>query len=514
LIKQDDQPIIAFQHIIKIFPPDIVALNDVSIEFFPGEIHAIIGENGAGKSTLMKILYAVESKDGGRIFYRGESVNFSSPKDAIAKGIGMVHQEILLVPEYTIWQNIVLGLEPVKRLGNIDEKKAIVDVQKKIDEFGFRLDPRELVKNISIAAQQKVEILKLLYRNVSVLILDEPTSVLTPQEVPQLFKELKRLRDKGHTILFVSHRLDEVLALSDRISVLRKGKLIGTVPAQNATKNELARMMVGREIFFTPLKRSPQHGEVVFKANNLIYRDETKIERLRNVSFHVAAGEIVGIAGVEGNGQLELVNAIMGLIKPQEGSIFIQNHEVLNKSILERRKLISFVPQDRKRMGSAAAAPVSENLIMTHHKLDEHFQKWHGVVLDFQEVKHFTEEVRNRFSIDMSSEQIPFQTLSGGNQQKAILGRELTLKSKFVLLDQPTRGLDVGSIEYVHEQITAMREEGRAILLFSSDLDELFRITDRILVLYRGAIVANLEAENTTIDEVGYLMLEGKKREK
>jgi len=502
------------RHIVKVFPPDVVALNDVSVDFKQGEIHAIVGENGAGKSTLMKILYAMENMDSGEIFYNAEPVHFQSTGEAINNGIGMVHQEILLIPEYSIWENVVLGLEPTRGLGRLDQAKAIADVRHKIEEIGFNLDPMALVKDISVAAQQKVEILKLLYRNVSVLIMDEPTAVLTPQEIPQLFGELRRLRDNGHTILFISHHLDEVLDLSDRITVLRKGKMIGTVDSGHTTKEELARMMVGRDVVFSSLKKPSQQGDIVFDVQNLCYRDEDNVERLKEINFTVSSGEIVGIAGVEGNGQFELVNAIMGLCSPQSGKIIIMGKEITKEAILERRKLLSFVSQDRKSMGSSPTAPISENVIMTHHKLEERFQSWNGLVLNAQEVNAFTQEIRDRFSVSMGETDAPFRSLSGGNQQKVILGRELSLSSPFVLLDQPTRGLDVGSIEYVHEQILAMRDQQRAILLLSSDLDELFRITDRLLILFRGKIAADLITSKTTIEEIGYLMLEGKIHEK
>lgn len=507
-------PLIEMQHIVKVFPPDVVALNDVTVAFRQGEIHAIVGENGAGKSTLMKVLYAMEMMNSGQIFYHQEPVNFISTGDAIANGIGMVHQEILLIPEYSIWQNVVLGLEPVKQLGKIDEKKAVTEVQKKIDEFGFNLDPKAMVRDISVAAQQKVEILKLLYRNVSVLIMDEPTAVLTPQEIPQLFNELRRLRDNGHTILFISHHLDEVLALSDRITVLRRGRMIGTVESSTTSKAELAKMMVGREVIFSSLRKDNQRGRVVFQAEHISYSDPERVSRIQDINFQVNSGEIVGIAGVEGNGQYELVNSIMGLIKPRQGSFSVNGKDITHAAILERRKLLSYVPQDRKIMGSSATAPISENMVMTHHKLERRFQKWHGFILNFDEISKFAQEIKDRFSVNMGSPAAAFQSLSGGNQQKVILGRELSLNSPFVLLDQPTRGLDVGSIEYVHEQILAMRSQQRAILLISSDLDELFRIADRILVLYRGKLVADLPVEGTSVDEIGYLMLEGKFNEK
>jgi simple sugar transport system ATP-binding protein len=322
------------------------------------------------------------------------------------------------------------------------------------------------------------------------------------------------LRDNGHTILFISHHLDEVLALSDRITVLRRGRMIGTVESSTTSKAELAKMMVGREVIFSSLRKDNQRGRVVFQAEHISYSDPERVSRIQDINFQVNSGEIVGIAGVEGNGQYELVNSIMGLIKPRQGSFFVNGKDITHAAILERRKLLSYVPQDRKIMGSSATAPISENMVMTHHKLERRFQKWHGFILNFDEISKFAQEIKDRFSVNMGSPAAAFQSLSGGNQQKVILGRELSLNSPFVLLDQPTRGLDVGSIEYVHEQILAMRSQQRAILLISSDLDELFRIADRILVLYRGKLVADLPVEGTSVDEIGYLMLEGKFNEK
>jgi len=313
--------IIEMNRIVKIFPPALIALDDVSVTFRKGEIHAIVGENGAGKSTLMKILYGMQPADSGEITYAGKKAHFNDPGEAIAAGIGMVHQEIMLVSQYTVWENVVLGMEPVKFLDHLDVKKARKLVKEKIDEFHFNLDPDAKVEDISIAARQKVEILKLLFRNVSILIMDEPTSVLTPQEIPQLFDELKRLRDNGRTILFISHHLEEVLDLSDRITVLRKGKKVGTIDAGDATKTSLAQMMVGREVIFEAIRDAQQPGEVEFEISRLNYTDPDKRPRLSDINIQVRAGEIVGIAGVEGNGQLELVNVIMGLIEPTGGSI-------------------------------------------------------------------------------------------------------------------------------------------------------------------------------------------------
>jgi ABC-type uncharacterized transport systems, ATPase components len=505
--------IIEMKDIVKVFPPNVVALDAVTTEFHKGEIHAIVGENGAGKSTLMKVLYGLEAKNGGEIKYHGEVVNYKAPGEAIAAGIGMVHQEILLIQEYTIWENIVLGIEPTNVFGVINRGKARQSVQDKIDEFKFNLNPDDKVADISVAARQKVEILKLLYRNVEVLILDEPTAVLTPQEIPQLFSELRRLRDNGKTILFISHHLDEVLDLSDRITVMRKGKKIATVAASETNKEELARMMVGRDVLFLSAREPKQPGPVVFDIQGLTYVDGNKRKRLDDLNLQVHSGEIVGIAGVEGNGQFELVNSIMGLSKITEGKLIVKDQNLTDAEILERRKYISFVSQDRSKMGAAVKASITENVMMTHHRLNEMFTRWGGQLLDYKFSRQFTRDIESQFSVSMGSMDNPFKSLSGGNQQKVILGRELLLDTPFLLLDQPTRGLDVGSIEYVHEVILKMRMQDRAILLISADLEELFRISDRIVVLHRGCIVADLPTEKTNVEQVGYLMLEGKEKE-
>lgn len=505
--------IIEMNNIVKVFPPNVVALDDVSVTFNEGEIHAIVGENGAGKSTLMKVLYGMLPANQGDIIYKNQKMNFKDTGEAIDTGIGMVHQEIMLIPEYTVWQNVILGVEPVKLFGLIDKQTAKKQVKARIDEYKLNLDPDALVSDISIAARQKVEILKLLYRNVSILILDEPTSVLTPQEIPQLFNELRRLRDNGHTILFISHHLDEVLELSDRITVLRRGKKKGTVQASETSKAELAHMMVGRDIVFSSIKGNHSIGDTIFELKDWALIDHAGRKKLNNININVHAGEIVGIAGVEGNGQHELVNSIMGLISPTRGSLIVDKKELTKSEILERRKKISFVSQDRGNMGGSITSSIKENVLMTHHRLNKRFTIFKGTVIDYKEANLLTEEVRKKFSVQMDNIEAEFKSLSGGNQQKIILGRELLLDAPFILLDQPTRGLDVGSIEYVHRQILLMREKGHALLMLSADLEELFRISDRILVLNRGEIVANLKTKNTSISEVGYLMLEGKQNE-
>jgi general nucleoside transport system ATP-binding protein len=505
--------LITMQNIIKVYPPSVTAVDNVSVSFRTGEIHAIVGENGAGKSTLMKVLYGLTPKDAGEIFYRGKPVQFHNPGEAIAAGIGMVHQEIVLIPEYTVWQNIILGKEPTAAFNRLDTQTALRLVRSKIDEFQFNLDALALVGEISVAARQKVEILKLLYRSVSVLILDEPTAVLTPQEIPQLFGELRRLRDNGHTILFISHRLEEVLDLSDRITVMRHGKKVDTVDAASTDKAELARMMVGRNVIFTSQRTAREPDGVVLSITGLDYTDGDGRQRLKDINLEVRAGQIVGIAGVEGNGQFELVNAITGLIDPTHGKISVNGEQITRAPILERRKRIAYVPQDRGKMGASVNASIMENAMMTHHRLDPQFSLWNGLLLNFRHARAFTDELEKRFNVSMASMANPFKSLSGGNQQKVILGRELLLSSPFVLLDQPTRGLDVGSIEYVHQQVLKMRTDGRAVLLVSADLEELFLLVDRMLVIFRGEIVADLPVEATSVEEVGYLMLEGKGHE-
>jgi len=502
---------ISLDHIVKVYPPNVLAVDNVSVEFKRGEIHSIVGENGAGKSTLMKLLYGLIPFDSGTVKLEGTPVRFHKPSDAIARGIGMVHQEIELISQYSVWENVVLGTEPIRGIsGKLDTKRAIELVSQKIEEFQFNLDPLAQVERISVAARQKVEILKLLYRNVSVLILDEPTAVLTPQEIPQLFAELTRLRDKGTTILFISHRLDEVLELSDRITVMRKGKKIATEAASATNKAALAQMMVGRRVIFTSKRTPHARGASVFEAKNLCVARRDGLKKLDGVSFEVRAGEIVGIAGVEGNGQFELVNCIMGISAPSAGSIEVNGKNVLEMSILGRRSLISFVPQDRGKMGASLAASVMDNAIMTHHRLEGKFSACGGLVLNYKYAREFADMLAQRFSVQMASRLNPFRSLSGGNQQKVVLGRELLLSTPFFLMDQPTRGLDVGSIEYVHHEILSMREADRAILLISADLEELFLIADRILVMHRGQIVADLATEQTTIEEIGHFMLEGK----
>ncbi len=486
-----------------------MALDHVSIAFDAGEIHSVIGENGAGKSTLMKVLYGLERPDGGEVYLKGQRTMHRSPAQAIAAGLGMVHQEIVLVTEFSVWENVVLGAEPVGVGGALRRREARDVVARRVDEFGFSLDIDAPVGTLSIAARQKVEILKLLYRDVDILVFDEPTAVLTPYEIPQLFDELRRLRDYGKTILFVSHHLDEVLELSDRVSVMRHGKMVATLPAASASQEELAELMVGRPVLFTHERSDHDPGDTVFSVENLQYRDNDDVRRLNDVSITVRSGEIVGVAGVEGNGQFELVNSVIGILHPQSGRVVVGGRDVTESSVLDRRRWISYVPQDRSRMGASVRDSILDNARMTHHRLNAAFTDRSGWVLDDAVAERFVEEARERFNVVMSGTGEPFRSLSGGNQQKVILARELMLDTPFVLVDQPTRGLDVGSIEYVHDTILGLREAGRAVLMVSADLEELFRLADRIVVLYRGAKAMDVAVSETNPEAVGRAMLAG-----
>ena len=502
---------IELRQITKVFPPSVLALDAVSVSFRRGEIHAVVGENGAGKSTLMKVLYGLEPATAGEVRLYGQRVHFRAPGDAIARGLVMVHQELLLINDDIAWANDVLAVEPAARpLSQPRAPDPRLRVQAKIDEFGFQLAADARVGDLSVAARQQVEILKLLYRQVTVLILDEPTAVLTPQEIPQLFGELRRLRDAGHTLLFISPHLEEVLDLGDRVTVLRKGRHVATTETAALTKPELARLMVGREVLFGSRRTASVPGPVVFRLDQVTVPAGAGRIELAAASLEVRAGEIVGVAGVEGTGQLELVNALMGLAEPSAGALTVNGQPLTHAPILERRRQMAYVAQDRGRQGGSLTASILENAIMTHHRLTPALTWWGGRLLDGGAARRFVAGLREQFAVAMTSADAPFRSLSGGNQQKVILGRELLLERPFILLDQPTRGLDVGSTEYVHDRILQARAQGRALLLISADLEELFLLADRLIVMHRGRIVAERVTEHTTVAEIGYLMLEGR----
>ena len=505
-----------FTNVTKVFPPDIVALSCVSADVRVGEIRAFVGENGAGKSTLMRILAGETLPDSGSIEVGGRAVSYRSARDAIDDGVGMVHQEILLVPELTVWENVVLGVEPLRSgvfgLGRIDTSAARGAVRRSIAASGMDLDPDAIVSELSVAARQKVEICKLLHRDVGILILDEPTAVLAPQEIPALFDELRRLRDSGRTICLVSHRLDEVLKLSDRITVLRDGRAVATLDASSTTPSELARLMVERDVVLAspPSPRaSTAAGAVVLELEGLKVARTATSAGLGPIDLRVHAGEIVGIAGVEGNGQTELVGAVLGSVAVVAGTLRVGGVDVAGRTIGDRRRLIGFVASDRRTQGSAPLASLADNSTMTNLRLDREFTRARRKAVRYAYARRFTARILSEFDVAAHSVQQPMGTLSGGNQQKVILGRELSADRPLVILDQPTRGLDVGSIEYVHRRIVALRDHGRAVLLVSADLDELLRTTDRIVVLHRGRIALDVIVADATVATIGAAMLHG-----
>jgi len=501
------ETVIAIDSLVKIYPPSTLAVSDFDLEIKSGEIHSVIGENGAGKSTLMKVIYGMTPRTSGRIFIKGREVQFSSPQEAAEHGIGMVHQEFMLIPSYTVFENVILGSEPTSTFGIIDQIKAKKKVKKLIDEYNLNIKVDSVVSEISVAAQQKVEILKLLYRDVDVLILDEPTAVLTPQEIEDLFSRLKKLRDEGRTIVFISHKLKEVLELSDVITVMRKSKKIKTMENKNLSKAELAKAMVGREVIFSVEKGEANPGEVVFSAEDIKYYNPQGLKKLDGINFEVRSGEIVGIAGVEGNGQYELVRAINGLISLDEGSISIKDRNINRLEILERRKEMAYVAQDRKFAGSAQDLSLVDNSIMTHHRLNSRLSKEHDALLSREGSVELSRELIDKFEVVSENVNQPISSLSGGNQQRLIVGREFMLSDQFILLDNPTRGLDVGSIEFIQEEIIRKRDTGTAVLLISADLDELFSLSDRMLVIYSGKINYSIDTKNTDKEEIGKYML-------
>ncbi len=502
--------VVSFVGITKMYPPDVHALDNVTVAIDAAEIHAFVGENGAGKSTLMKVLNGEIRADMGSIDVFGHRASYRSARDAMADGVGMVHQEILLVDQLTVWENIILGIEPVGRFGLIDRGRALRDVAQTIAEAGLALDPEAIVSALTVGARQKVEIAKLLHRKVKILILDEPTAVLTPQEIPELFAELRRLRDDGRTVCFISHHLDEVVELADRISVLRDGRLVSTVPAASTSVPELARLMVERDVVFTSQRTPLARGAAVLEVRALCSQVHGSSTKLGPVDLTVHAGEIVGLAGVEGNGQHDLVRAIAGVIPCTADCLLVNGFDLQPLSILDRRRHLAHVPAERKTEGGSLAASLVENAAMTHHRLSDGFSRARGWLFDRSQARLLAKEIRERFGVVSPSVDVTLSSLSGGNQQKVVLGRELSVSRALIILDQPTRGVDVGSIEEIHRRILDVRAEGRAVLVVSADLDELRRICDRIVVLYRGHIALDVPVEEASLARLGAALLEGR----
>ncbi|HHU24759.1 MAG TPA: ABC transporter ATP-binding protein [Acholeplasmataceae bacterium] len=503
--------VIEMLNITKIFP-GIIANDNITLQLKQGEIHALLGENGAGKSTLMSVLFGLYTPEEGVIKKNGQVVTIKNPNDANALGIGMVHQHFKLVENFTVLDNIILGAEPKKGLfiNREEARKRIIELS---EQYKLAIDPDVTVENISVGMQQRVEILKMLFRENEILIFDEPTAVLTPQEIDELMQIMRNLVKEGKSILFITHKLNEIMAVADTCTVLRKGKKVGTVKINETNKEELSRMMVGRVVEFTYDKKPVKPGNVIFEVDGLtVVSEESKKKLVDHASFSVREGEIVCIAGIEGNGQSELVYAISGLIKPQSGTIRLKGEDITHKSIRYRNDLgISHIPEDRHKHGLVLDYNLAYNLILKKYHTSQ-FHKWG--FLKNADIYEYSDELIGLFDIRSGQgASTRVRSMSGGNQQKAIVARELSLDSPLLLAVQPTRGLDVGAIEYIHKVMLRERDKGRAILLVSLELDEVFAISDRILVIYEGKIVTELDPKTTTHEEIGLYMAGGHKED-
>ncbi|HWT76905.1 MAG TPA: ABC transporter ATP-binding protein [Mobilitalea sp.] len=501
--------IIEMLHITKEFP-GIIANDDITLQLKKGEIHALLGENGAGKSTLMSVLFGLNQAENGEIRKNGQVVQINNPKDANNLGIGMVHQHFRLVEIFTVLENIILGVEPSK-MGFLEKKEARDKVVKLSKQYGLQIDPDAVVEKISVGMQQRVEILKMLYRENEILIFDEPTAVLTPQEIDELMEIMRGFAKEGKSILFITHKLNEIMSVADRCTVLRKGKYIGTVEIKNTNKEELSRMMVGRDVNFTVEKKEQQLGDVVLEVRNVTVPSRiSKKDAVKNISFEVKAGEIVCLAGIEGNGQSELITAITGLEKLSKGKVSLCGNDITKTNIRNRSKSgVSHIPEDRHKHGLVLDYSLEENLILQRYWQPEFHRQ--GFIKK-QAVRSYAEGLISKF--DIRSGQGPVSIvrgMSGGNQQKAIIAREIDKEHKLLIAVQPTRGLDVGAIEFIHRQLVATRDAGKAVLLMSLELDEVMDVSDRILVMYEGEIVGELNPKETTAQELG-LYMSGAKR--
>ena len=484
--------------------PGVVANDGIDFDLQQGEVHALLGENGAGKSTLMNVLYGLYRPDEGGIAVRGAPVTFDSPRDAIDHGIGMVHQHFMLVPVMTVAENIVLANEPTRAGIFLDQHAAQTRASELAQSFGFALDPAALVQDITVGQQQRVEIVKALYRRADILILDEPTAVLTPQEAIELFAILNTLKREGMSIIFISHKLNEVLDIADRVTVLRRGKSVETLPTEGATEESLARAMVGREVLLRVEKEVAKPAEPVLQVEDLHVRDERGIERVRGVSLTVRAGEIVGIAGVDGNGQTELIDALTGLLKVDSGAVHVAGRDVTGANAREHFELgVGHIPQDRQHRGLILDFSIAEN--MSLHDFREEPNSRFGWLYPSRLVE-YARRLIAEFDVRGGGPQTPAGSLSGGNQQKVILAREIDRDPRILVAAQPTRGLDVGAIEFVHRRLVEERDSGRAILLVSLELEEVLSLADRILVMYEGRVVAEF-GPDATDDELGMAML-------
>ena len=551
--EEQFENVIELKHITKVFP-GIKANDDISLTLRKGEIHALLGENGAGKSTLMSVLFGLYQQDGGEIYVRGEKVKIKNPNDATRYGIGMVHQHFKLVGCYTALQNIILGYEPVtKAFGFLKPKSVRQSLIDLCEKFHFKVDLDKKIDNMPVGEQQKVEILKMLYRNNDILIFDEPTAVLTPQEIEELMQSMKQLVSEGKSILFISHKLNEIMEVSDRVTVLRKGRCLGTLNTKDTDVNELSRLMVGRDVKLVTDKKPSTPGKPILEVNNLVVHDkEKKKDLIKNISFKVRQGEVVCVAGIEGNGQTDLVYALTGLSKIKSGEAILHDVPIANfmpkdvkKKIKAEKKIIkqckkdgteippsevpqtidvhleklsirekstcgiSHIPEDRQKYGLALDFNLKDNLVLQRYFAKE-FQA--GGFIKERAKEEYAYRLIEQYDIRSSlGPKTTVRSMSGGNQQKAIIARELDRDSSLLIAVQPTRGLDVGAIEYIHKQIIKHRDENAAVLLVSLELDEVMNLSDRILVMYNGEIVGEFDPKKTNVNELG-LYMSGAKR--
>jgi simple sugar transport system ATP-binding protein len=487
--------------------PGVLANDQIDLEVHPGEIHALLGENGAGKTTLMNILYGLARPDEGQILLDGEAISISGPSDAISRGIAMVHQHFMLVPVLTVAENIELGDEQMRGPVFLDQEAASARIRELGQRFGFEIDPDEKVGRLSVGWQQRVEILKALYRDARILVLDEPTAVLTPQETKEIFAVLRRLAAEGHSIIFISHKLYEVLEIADRITVIRRGRVVGQRIPSETDEDDLAELMVGREVQLVVDRGESHPAGTVLEVEHLSVRNDRGREMVNDVSFEVRAGEIFGIAGVAGNGQDELVEAVTGLRHPSGGTIRLDGADVTNAGAREmHERSVSFVPADRHRFGLVLSYPLTDCLILTDYYAPPYARGW---VRNQPAIRARAIEAIEQYDVRTPSPDVHAGTLSGGNQQKVIVAREFDRDLQLLVLDQPTRGLDVGSVEFIHRQTIRKRDAGTAILLVSAELDEIIELSDRIGVMYRGRLVAVLDGPSADREQVGLLMATG-----